>query len=213
MPLQDPDQLLLNGSKHTSSSLSPNRMSSSLSPTTDVAPTLDDSLDAAMATKDDGKHSLLQFAMQYYRKDKFNLSMSSEVNNPKNSSSNADWTWREQMKLVKYSPKPIDSSLIPFHNEQLEKLAIECYHALLKYMESNSDMEVEAVYTILRVRRGFFVLPSRQVFLPSRHGTEILFYISPWQQLFLPNWHEVTRQAKILHITMATTLQNSAKVQ
>jgi hypothetical protein len=177
MPLQDPDQLLLNGSKHTSSSLSPNRMSSSLSPTTDVSPTLDDSLDAAMATKDDGKHSLLQFAMQYYRKDKFNLSMSSEVNNPKSSSSNADWTWREQMKLVKYSPKPIDSSLIPFHNEQLEKLAIECYHALLKYMESNSDMEVEAVYTILRVRLGVFCFAVTSGFfaVTSWDGSSFLY--------------------------------------
>jgi hypothetical protein len=69
-------------------------------------------------------------------------------------------------------------------------------------------MEVEAVYTILRVRQGIFVLPSRQ-----RHGTEILFYISPWQQLFLLASLEVTRQAKILHITMATTLQNSVKVK
>jgi len=90
--------------------------------------------------KDDGKHSLLQFAMTYYRKDKFNLN-----------EEKADWTWREQMKLVKYSPKPLESSLIPFENEGLEKLALECYASLLKYMEPSVEGEVESVYTILRV--------------------------------------------------------------
>jgi len=104
---------------------------------------------------DDGKHSLLQFALRYFRSDKFNLSPETIDKN--------HWTWREQISLVKYSPKMIDVSLLDLHSEDNNRLAIECFASLLKYMgDDNQNSGVEAVYTILRVRflRGVFVNPN-----------------------------------------------------
>jgi myosin-15 len=70
------------------------------------------------------------------------------LNAPSNS-----WTWAEQVALVKYSQSPIEQSLLPL-DENNNRLAIECYISIMKYMGDygSGGSEVEAVYTLLRVR-------------------------------------------------------------
>jgi hypothetical protein len=119
--------------------------------------------------ENDGKHSLLQFALKYFRqKDKFQPGVTDKDDQ-------SSWTWREQVSCVKYSPKMVQQSLLPLPTEQLNKLALECFDSILKYMgdypdhshakekkHKNNDSpppaplltEVEAVYTLLRVRES-----------------------------------------------------------
>ena len=70
----------------------------------------------------------------------------------------AEWTWKEQVDLVKYSTVPIEQSLLRLENE-LSALAVECFLCLMRYMGDQPlppDMsEVKCVYTILMVREPF----------------------------------------------------------
>ena len=72
----------------------------------------------------------------------------------KHQSDGAEWTWKEQVDLVKYSPVCIDQSLLRLDNE-LSALAVECFQCLMRYMGDlplPPDMsEVKCVYTILMV--------------------------------------------------------------
>ncbi len=38
-----------------------------------------------------------------------------------------DWTWKEQVDMVKWSRSPIQASLLKFESPQINKLAIECF--------------------------------------------------------------------------------------
>jgi len=112
---------------------------------------------------DDGKHSLLQFAMKYFRQDKFNLA--NALHSSSHETKPSAWTWRDQIGLVKYSPKMIECSLLPM-DEDMNKLALETYASVLKYIgdfwkdppgkhgptenRNNALADVEAVYTLLR---------------------------------------------------------------
>lgn len=64
----------------------------------------------------------------------------------------AEWTWKEQVDLVKYSTVPIEQSLLRLDND-LGSLAVECFLCLMRYMGDQPlppDMsEVKCVYTIL----------------------------------------------------------------
>lgn len=66
----------------------------------------------------------------------------------------AEWTWKEQVDLVKFSAVPIEQSLLRLDNE-LSGLALECFLCLMRYMGDQPlppDMsEVKCVYTILMV--------------------------------------------------------------
>lgn len=65
-----------------------------------------------------------------------------------------DWTWKEQVDLVKYTPAPITESLLKLSPE-LNQLAIECFECAMRYMSdlpTTPDLtEVKCVYTILMV--------------------------------------------------------------
>ncbi|XP_043471659.1 unconventional myosin-XV [Leptopilina heterotoma] len=121
----------------------------------------------------DGKHSLLQYAMLNFRQstEKFEMmktadgsisgslkvieSLKSKKKNKKNKGQqdSAEWTWKEQVDLVKYSAVPIEKSLLRLDNE-LSALAVECFLCLMMYMGDQSlppsMNEVKCVYTILK---------------------------------------------------------------
>ncbi|XP_076234476.1 unconventional myosin 10A [Calliopsis andreniformis] len=120
----------------------------------------------------DGKHSLLQYAMLNFRQstEKFEMlktadgsisgslkvieSLKSKKKNKKSKGqqNGAEWTWKEQVDLVKYSPMPIEQSLLRLDPE-LSALAVECFLCLMRYMGDQvlppDTSEVKCVYTIL----------------------------------------------------------------
>ncbi|XP_073998346.1 unconventional myosin 10A isoform X4 [Rhodnius prolixus] len=109
---------------------------------------------------DDGKHSLLQFAMHHFRKspEKFEMLKTPDGNITgslkvlQGHKKGSDWTWKEQVDLVKYTNTPITESLLKLGPE-LNQLAIECFECAMRYMgdlPTTPDLtEVKCVYTIL----------------------------------------------------------------
>lgn len=71
------------------------------------------------------------------------------------SSAGADWTWKEQVDLVKFTKSPIQASLLQLESNELNKLALECFLSIMKYMGdypmAKGQSEVDSVYTILMV--------------------------------------------------------------
>lgn len=69
----------------------------------------------------------------------------------------AEWTWKEQVDLVKFSTVPIDQSLLRIDGE-LSSLAVECFLCLMRYMGDQplppEMSEVKCVYTILMVSQN-----------------------------------------------------------
>lgn len=65
-----------------------------------------------------------------------------------------DWTWKEQLDMVKYTNTPISESLLKLDPE-LDALAIECFECIMRYMgdlpTTPEFTEVKCVYTILMV--------------------------------------------------------------
>lgn len=87
---------------------------------------------------DDGKHSLLQFAMLHFRQSPEKFEMLKTANGEidgslklVNHKKGSDWTWKEQVDLVKYSPTPITESLLKLDPE-LNQLAVECFDCAMR---------------------------------------------------------------------------------
>ncbi|XP_069684994.1 unconventional myosin-XV isoform X3 [Periplaneta americana] len=120
----------------------------------------------------DGKHSLLQFAMLHFRQspEKFEMlktadgSISGSLkvieslktnkkSKGKKGNKENDWTWKEQVDLVKFSSIPIEQSLLRLEPGELSELAVECFAAVMRYMGdlpmAPDSTEVKCVYTIL----------------------------------------------------------------
>lgn len=93
-------------------------------------------------------------------------SLKSKKKNKKNKGQqdSAEWTWKEQVDLVKYSAVPIEQSLLRLDNE-LSALAVKCFLYLMRYMGDQSlppDMnEVKCVYTILMVSTGLMTFKMK----------------------------------------------------
>jgi len=119
----------------------------------------------------DGKHSLLQFALYHFRQspEKFDMLRNNEdgtLRSVTDSSGKAkknkgkkskeretEWTWKEQVDLVKFTKSPIQASLLRLETSDLNKLALEGFLAIMKYMGdypmAKGQSEVDSVYTIL----------------------------------------------------------------
>ncbi|CAB3362581.1 Hypothetical predicted protein [Cloeon dipterum] len=120
----------------------------------------------------DGKHSLLQFAMLHFRNspEKFEMlktadgsisgslkvieSIKNNKKSKKKSKDNtSDWTWKEQVDMVKFSAEPPKQSLLRLESGELSDLAIECFSSIMCYMGDlpmpPEVTEVKCVYTIL----------------------------------------------------------------
>ncbi|PRD26924.1 UNVERIFIED_CONTAM: Myo15a [Trichonephila clavipes] len=65
----------------------------------------------------------------------------------------SDWTWKELADMVKYTKSPLLASLLKFEAPELNKLALECFVAIMRYMGdypmTKNQSEVDCVYTIL----------------------------------------------------------------
>ncbi|XP_014481805.1 PREDICTED: unconventional myosin-XV isoform X1 [Dinoponera quadriceps] len=120
----------------------------------------------------DGKHSLLQYAMLNFRQstEKFemlktadgsisgslkvieSLKSKKKTKKGKGQQDGTEWTWKEQVDLVKYSTVPIEQSLLRL-DADLSALAAECFLCLMRYMGDQplppETSEVKCVYTIL----------------------------------------------------------------
>lgn len=78
----------------------------------------------------------------------------------------ADWTWKEQVDLVKFSKSPIGASLLKLDSPDLNKLALECFASIMKYMGdypmAKGQTEVDCVYTILMVPSVYKVVDTKK---------------------------------------------------
>lgn len=67
----------------------------------------------------------------------------------------SEWTWKEQVDLVKFTAKPIEQSLLRLETSELNDLAVECFVCLMRYMGDlpmpTDVSEVKCVYTVLMV--------------------------------------------------------------
>ncbi|KAF2354698.1 SH3 domain [Trinorchestia longiramus] len=107
----------------------------------------------------DGKHSLLQFALKYFRvaKDMVaadgTLQANKDKKKKKSSKDNAaDWTWKEQVEMVKFSQSPLTASLLPLEQD-ISHAAVEVFLCVMRYMGDYpmdaGQTEVHCIYTIL----------------------------------------------------------------
>lgn len=66
-----------------------------------------------------------------------------------------EWTWKEQVDLVKFTKSPVQASLLRLESADLNRLALEGFLAIMKYMGdypmAKGQSEVDCVYTILMV--------------------------------------------------------------
>nr|XP_034311051.1 unconventional myosin-XV isoform X10 [Crassostrea gigas] len=67
---------------------------------------------------------------------------------------NVDWTWREQADLVKWTRSPIQASLLKLQQPELNKLSLECFLCIMKFMGDypmgSSQNEVDCALKILK---------------------------------------------------------------
>lgn len=70
----------------------------------------------------------------------------------------SEWTWKEQVDLVKFTPTAIEQSLLRLDTAELSDLAVECFVCLMRYMGDlpmpTDVSEVKCVYTVLMVSRN-----------------------------------------------------------
>uniref|UniRef100_A0A8D9AYW5 Unconventional myosin-XV n=1 Tax=Cacopsylla melanoneura TaxID=428564 RepID=A0A8D9AYW5_9HEMI len=103
--------------------------------------------------EDDGKHSLLQFAMHHFRQFEHMKTSTGELTTGTGrKKSGSDWTWREQLDLVKFTCVPIPEPLLKV-DPTLAEIAVECFECIMRFMgdlPTTPDLtEVKCVYTIL----------------------------------------------------------------
>lgn len=127
---------------------------------------------SAANVNNDGKHPLLEFAMHFFRegKDKFegmlhspddeggSLKTDKKKKAKKKKSSgtggeNSDWTWKDQVDMVKWTDRMINNSLLRLEPPELNKMALECFACIMRYMGDlgllKNQHEVDCVNTIL----------------------------------------------------------------
>ena len=100
--------------------------------------------DDAGDTSNDGKHTLLEFAMSNFRESNFDgipqvgsiKQKKKRTKKTKNSSksSKSDWTWKDPVERVKWTERMIENSLIRSDQIEMNKIAIECFASLMRYM-------------------------------------------------------------------------------
>ena len=120
------------------------------------------------ARGNDGKHPLLEFAISYFReRDKFEIVLQGpddEQGDPKankkkkqkkksKGGKSEEWTWKDQVELVKWTDRMIGSSLLRLEPSDVNKIALECFACVMRYMGDlpllKNQHEVDCVNTIL----------------------------------------------------------------
>merc|ERR1719357_921065 len=119
--------------------------------------TSDVSISAAKVSND-GKHPLLEFAMSYFREsNNFDAipqdgSIKDKKKKKKKNSKN-DWTWKDQVELVKWTERMIENSLMRLEQLEMNKVALECFASIMRYMGDmalmKNQLDVDCALTIL----------------------------------------------------------------
>eukprot|EP00095_Tigriopus_kingsejongensis_P010710 maker-scaffold179_size282488-snap-gene-1.20 protein:Tk10710 transcript:maker-scaffold179_size282488-snap-gene-1.20-mRNA-1 annotation:"hypothetical protein SINV_03291" len=90
-------------------------------------------------------------------KDQMSNKKNKKVKKKKNSSvgtgPEGDWTWKDQVEMVKWTEKPINNSLLSLEPSDINKMALECFACIMRYMGDlpllKNQHEVDCVNTIL----------------------------------------------------------------
>lgn len=128
------------------------------------------------STLDERKYCMLEYAMLYFRQSPFRYEMmrsgetgtiqgalqmlsSLKARNVMRQSKERrgrsldEWTWQEQVNMVKWTKSPVQASLLKFDNPQLNKLALDCFIAIMRYMGDyplqKSQKLTDCMYTLL----------------------------------------------------------------
>ncbi|GFR82922.1 myosin-XV, partial [Elysia marginata] len=102
----------------------------------------------------DGKFSMMEYAMLHFREslEKYEMLRTDDgsirgtvkmiehakmqnMRNPEQSRrANQDWSWKEQADLIKWTRSPIQASLLKLNSPELNKVALECFIAIMRFM-------------------------------------------------------------------------------
>ena len=114
-----------------------------------------------MLRSDDGPNSLSPSTN--WKRDKKSLSQSKKSGAKDQGrfshgfTAGSDWTWKKLVDLIKFTTSPIQASLLQLDSNDLNKLALECFLSIMRYMGdypmAKGQSEVDNVYTILMVLR------------------------------------------------------------
>ncbi|XP_076459661.1 unconventional myosin-XV-like isoform X2 [Babylonia areolata] len=72
----------------------------------------------------------------------------------KHRGSSGDWSWKEHAEMIKWTRSPIQASLLKLSSSELNKLALECFIAIMRFMGDypmgSNQSEFDCVMKILR---------------------------------------------------------------
>ncbi|XP_064628723.1 unconventional myosin-XV-like isoform X2 [Lineus longissimus] len=119
----------------------------------------------------DGKYSMMEFAILHFRESLSKYEMLRKEDgsirgtfkllerikisslNKKKGKKAQNWTWKEQAEMVKWSKSPIQASLLKWQSSAMNKLALESFIAIMKYMGdypvAKNQKEIDCIYVIL----------------------------------------------------------------
>lgn len=122
----------------------------------------------------DGKYSMMEFALLHFREsvEKYDLLRPNDGSlrgtiksieklklhnlqkHERRRRGSGDWTWKEQAEMVKWTRSPIQTSLLKLDNPEFNKLAIECFICIMKFMGdypmSSNQTEMDCALKVLR---------------------------------------------------------------
>merc|ERR1719322_682686 len=118
----------------------------------DAGDTSDVSISAGKVAND-GKHPLLEFAMSHFREIDVINHDDNAKKKKKKKNSKSDWTWKDQVELVKWQGHMIDNSLMRMDHPELNKIALECFACIMRFMGDmpllKNQMDVECALMVL----------------------------------------------------------------
>ncbi|TMS35962.1 hypothetical protein L596_003242 [Steinernema carpocapsae] len=89
-----------------------------------------------------GKHTMMEFAMMYFRRPK-NVIGSEAVTLGRKKK---EWTWKDIADKVKYSEQPISHSLLKIESAQADKMAQETFVCVMRFM-GDTNLKKNQTYT------------------------------------------------------------------
>nr|KAG5714690.1 hypothetical protein BaRGS_000178 [Batillaria attramentaria] len=102
----------------------------------------------------DGKFSMMEFAMLHFRESLDNPDLRHKFMRRDFTPGSSDWSWREQADMIKWTRSPIQASLLKLPSNELNKLALECFIAIMRFMGDypmgSNQTDFDCVMKILR---------------------------------------------------------------
>ncbi|KAF6029804.1 Myo15 [Bugula neritina] len=128
-----------------------------------------------------GKYSMLEFSMMYFREnlDRYStkpneLGIHSNIRLIENLKLNGlkrrksfgkakdseklqrqeSWSWKEQADMIKWTKTPIPASLLKLPTDQMNKIAVDCFYSIQKFMGDQplhpSETDIDCAFKILK---------------------------------------------------------------